>query len=76
MNERAVPSALMRVLGTPQGIPLRPDTPLAGIGVDPLARLLLTDACLDEGLAVDPDEVWAAQTLGAVMTAANSAHIS
>ena len=76
MDEAAVPSALMRVLGTPQGVTLRRDTPLAGIGVDPLARLLLIDACLDAGLAVDPDEVWRAQTVGEVMMAADTAHLS
>jgi|GEM_PF-6714988 hypothetical protein len=76
MDEPPVPSALMRVLGTPQGVTLRPDTPLAGIGVDPLARLLLVDACLDDGIAVDPDRVWRAQTLGEVMMAADATHSS
>ena len=63
-GETAVMSALARVLDQPSGAAMRADTVLADIGVDALARVLLVDACADDGVRLDPQAAWTARTVG------------
>lgn len=49
--DAAIDAALARVIGVPAA--LRDDTPLAALGVDSLARLLIADHCADHGWVVD-----------------------
>lgn len=57
----AIEAGIARVLGLPG--PLRGDTPLAAMGVDSLARILLADHCREAGWAVDEAGLEAARTV-------------
>ena len=69
MNLQALEVSLARVLDAPASGWLRPDTPLDGIGVDALARVLLVDACRAAGIDVDPDTAWSARTVADLIDA-------
>ena len=64
----AVAPAVVRVLGlAPAGGPapaLRPDTPLAGLGMDSLALLCVADALAEDGWLLDLNAARAAVTIG------------
>lgn len=64
--EPPVAETLARVLGLPSGGAgaLRPDTPLAALGVDSLALLCVADALADEGWLLDPQRARQARSLG------------
>lgn len=59
----------MRVLGQPRRAELRSDTPLAAIGVDDLARILIVDACADSGYHLSASDAWSASTVGDLIDA-------
>ena len=63
MSADVINGVLAAVLGTPGGSWVRPDTVLADIGVDSLARLLIVDAAALAGLRLDPQRVWTAVTV-------------
>jgi len=71
-----VAHALARVLGLSSEAHLRADTPVAALGVDSLAVILLIDALDDSGWALDPGAARRATTVGDLIAACEPSGVS
>lgn len=76
VGDAPVARALVRVLGLGSEAHLRADTPLAAVGVDSLALLLVSDALAQAGWSLDDSAARGAVTLGDLVAACKPCELS